>query len=206
MIRNFLSWRDWFSPSKGGIYLSLILRPTISPAEAPKITLLTAVATAEALLSLTQLEVRIKWPNDILVSGKKLVGILTEMSTDMDKIDYVVVGLGLNDNTPRFPDDISEKATSLFIETGKKFSRARLVAEFLKWEEHYYELFRKAGFGPVITRWKELADIIGKRISVEMIDQTLVGKVQDIDGDGFLILRDNRGKSHRIISGDVILR
>ncbi|MBK5100811.1 MAG: biotin--[acetyl-CoA-carboxylase] ligase [Desulfobacteraceae bacterium] len=198
--------REWFSPSKGGIYLSLILRPTISPGEAPKITLLTAVATAEALLSLTQLEIRIKWPNDILVNGKKLVGILTEMSTDMDKIDYVVVGLGLNVNTPGFPKDISDKATSLFIETGKQFSRARLVAEFLKMEEHYYELFKKVGFEPVITRWKELADIIGKQIAVEMIDQTLLGEVQDIDGDGFLILRDNTGTSHRIISGDVILR
>jgi BirA family biotin operon repressor/biotin-[acetyl-CoA-carboxylase] ligase len=198
--------REWFSPSKGGIYLSLILRPTISPAEAPKITLLTAVAIAEALLILTQLEVRIKWPNDILVNGKKLVGILTEMSTDMDEIDYVVVGLGLNVNTPGFPEDISDKATSLFIEAGKQFSRARLVAEFLKWEEHYYELFQEVGFEPVIKRWKELSNIIGKIIAVEMIDQTLMGEVEDIDSDGFLILRDNRGKSHRIISGDVTLR
>ena len=198
--------REWFSPSKGGIYLSLILRPPLSPAEAPKITLLTAVATAEALLSLTHLEVNIKWPNDILVNGKKLVGILTEMSTDMDKIDYVVVGLGLNVNTPGFPEDIRDKATSLFIETGKQFLRPRLVAKFLKWEEHYYEVFKKVGFEPVITRWKELASIIGKSIAVEMIDQTLLGEVQDIDSNGFLILRDNRGRSHRIISGDVILR
>jgi len=106
--------RSWFSPSQGGIYTSLILRPSISPSEAPKITLLSAVVVAETLRSLTGLSAIIKWPNDILINGKKIAGILTEMSTEMDAIDYIVVGLGLNVNTPDFPDDIREKATSIF--------------------------------------------------------------------------------------------
>ncbi len=197
--------RSWFSPSQGGIYTSLILKPSISPSEAPKITLLTAVVVAEALRSLTGLSAIIKWPNDILIDGKKVAGILTEMSTEMDAIDHIVVGLGLNVNTPDFPDDIREKATSLFIETGKHFPRVRFIQEYLKWYEEYYEIFKRTGFEPIIKRWKELTNIIGKRITVEMISKKYSGEVQDIDKDGVLILKDNTGKSHRIIFGDVTL-
>ena len=197
--------RNWFSPSEQGIYLSLILRPTISLGEAPMITLLTAAAVAETILSLTQLEVKIKWPNDILVNGKKIAGILTEISTEMDAIDYIVVGLGMNVNTPSFPGDIREKATSVFIETGKHFPRVLLIGEYLKWHEKYYEILNKVGFEPIIQRWKELTNIIGHQIIVEMIDKKYVGEVQGIDKDGVLILRDNQGTSHRIISGDVTL-
>jgi len=197
--------RSWFSPSQGGIYTSLILKPSISPSEAPKITLLTAVVVAETLRSLTGLSVIIKWPNDILINGKKIAGILTEMSTEMDAIDHIVVGLGLNVNTPDFPDDIKEKATSIFIETGKHFPRVRFIREYLKWYEKYYEIFKKTGFEPVIKRWKELTNMIGKRITVEMISKKYSGEVQDIDKDGVLILKDNTGKSHRIFSGDITL-
>lgn len=195
--------RDWFSPSRGGIYASLILRPKISPNEAPKITLLTAVATAEALLFLTGLDVSIKWPNDILVKGKKIAGILTEISTEMDAIDYIVVGLGLNVNTGNFPGDIKKKATSVFIETGKPFPRLTLIKEYLKLYEKYYGIFKRIGFEPILTRWKEFAEIIGRRVIVEMIDKKCAGVVQDIDNDGFLILKNNNGEPYRIISGDV---
>lgn len=197
--------RKWFSPSQEGIYISIILRPTIPPNEAPKITLLTAVAVAETLLSLTSLKIDIKWPNDILVNGKKIAGILTEISTEPDAIDYVVVGLGLNVNTPDFPDDIKEIATSLFVETGEHFSRVRLIREYLQWHEKYYEIFKRVGFEPVIKRWRELTNIIGHRIMVEMIDEKYIGEVQDVDNDGVLILKDDRGRLHRIISGDVTL-
>lgn len=197
--------RRWFSPSQEGIYASLILRPTISPGEAPKITMLTAVVVAETLLSLTQLEVKIKWPNDILVNGKKLGGILTEIRAERDAIDYVVVGLGLNVNTRRFPDDIREKATSVLIETGNRFPRARLIREYLKWFEEYYELFNEIGFEPVMGRWKELTNVIGQRIRVEVVGKKYVGEVLDIDKDGALILKDSDGESHRILSADVSL-
>jgi len=197
--------RKWFSPSQEGIYISIILRPTIPPHEAPKITLLTAVAVAETLLSLTTLKINIKWPNDILVNGKKIAGILTEISTEPDAIDYVVVGLGLNVNTPGFPDDIKEIATSLFIETGEYFSRGRVIREYLQWHEKYYEIFKKVGFEPVIKRWRELANIIGHRIMVEMMNEKYAGEVEDVDKDGVLILKDDRGTLHRIISGDVTL-
>ncbi|UCF72967.1 MAG: biotin--[acetyl-CoA-carboxylase] ligase [Deltaproteobacteria bacterium] len=197
--------RGWFSPPQQGIYASLILRPTISPREAPRITLLTAVAVAETLLSLTGLKVNIKWPNDILVNGRKIAGILTEISAHTDAIDYIVVGLGLNVNTPRFPDDIRDKATSILIETGKQFPRIRLIREYLRRLERYYEVFKGIGFEPVMKRWKQLTNIVGQEIMVEVTGKKYIGEVKDVDRDGALILKDTNGKSHRISSGDVTL-
>ena len=197
--------RNWFSPSREGIYVSLILRPGISPDEAPKTTLLTAVAVAEALISLTLLKVSIKWPNDILINGKKIAGILTEIRAEIDAIDYIIVGLGLNVNTPDFPDDIKEKATSILIETGKHFPRVRVIREYLKQYERYYKIFERIGFEPILKRWKELSNIIGRQITVEATGTKHTGQVQDIDRDGVLILKDNAGKYHRIFSGDVRL-
>ena len=197
--------RNWFSPPRDGIYLSLILRPNIAPRQAPRITLLTAVSVAETLRSLTALELTIKWPNDILVNGKKLAGILTEMSSEKDTTKYVVVGLGLNVNTPLFPDDIRDRATSLLIETRKRFSRPALIREYLKWHERYYDIFQSMGFEPIRKRWKELAEIIGQQVTVAAIDKEYQGEVQDIDEDGALILQDKTGQVHRIIFGDVSL-
>jgi len=197
--------RIWFSPAGAGIYVSLVLRPAISPVEAPRITLMTAVAAAEALLSLKCLNVRIKWPNDILVNGKKIGGILTEISTEMDSVDYIVVGLGLNVNMQleTFTEDIRGKATSILMETGERFSRIKLVQAYLQWHEKYYDILKNRGFEPVIQRWKELADIIGQTVRVDMTGKKIVGKVMDVDNNGVLILKDNQGRSHGIFSGDV---
>jgi len=197
--------RDWFSPAQEGIYVSLILRPNISPVEAPKITLLTAVAVAEALLSLTRLDISIKWPNDILINRKKIAGILTELSTELDLISYVVVGVGLNANTSQFPPDIRGEATSVFLETGEYFSRVRFLREYLKQHEKYYDISKKIGFGPVIDRWRELADIIGRRIKVRMLDSQYTGVVEDIDENGELIIKGDEGGYQRVFSGDVTL-
>ena len=202
-----LKGRSWFSPVGEGIYTSVILRPPIPPNEAPKLTLIASVAVAEALLSLTSLKIKIKWPNDILIAGRKVAGILTEISTDMDRIDYVVIGVGVNVNTPRksLRSDIRQTATSVFMETGKVFPRIALLRAFLEWLEIYYEAFKTKGFDPILNRWKHLADIIGQRISVALMDSVRVGKVLDIDKDGFLILQDREGTIERIISGDVTL-
>jgi len=199
--------RIWFSPPGGGIYFSLILRPVISPSETPRITLMTAVVAAETLISLLKLRLRIKWPNDILVNGKKLAGILTEISTDMDAVNYIIVGLGLNVNT-RFedlPKEIKKTATSILIETGKQFPRVKLIQRYLKLYEIFYDMFKNNDFEPIMNRWRELADIIGKQIKVDVIGKTHIGKVVDVDNDGVLILKDNKGKLQRIFSGDVTL-
>ena len=199
--------RNWFSPPGGGIYFSLILRPAISPGETPRITLMTAVVLAETLISLIKLKLKIKWPNDILVNGKKLAGILTEISTEMDAVNYIIVGLGMNVNTrfEIFPQEIKENATSILIEKGKQFPRVRLIQNYLKLYEQYYDMFKKNNFEPIMKRWRELADIIGKQIRVDVIGKTHIGKVIDVDNDGVLILKDDHGGLQRIFSGDVTL-
>lgn len=199
--------RQWFSPEGTGIYLSLILRPKISPAHAPCMTLMTAVALADALTSLLPLAITIKWPNDILVKGRKLAGILTEISTDMDSVDYIVAGLGVNVNTPMamFPAPLKPVATSILRETGAFFPRVRLIQAFLREFERCYHCFGMGDFQSVMARWKHYADIIGRRIQVEMIDRRLRGEVVDVGHDGVLILKDDRHQRHRIFSGDVSL-
>ena len=199
--------RSWFSPPGGGIYFSLILRPVISPTETPRITLMTAVVAAETLISLVKLKLRIKWPNDILVNGKKLAGILTEISTEMDAVNYIIVGLGLNVNTrfEKFPQEIKENATSILIETGKQFPRVKLIQHYLKLYEIFYDMFKNNDFEPIMNRWRELADIIGKQIRVDVIGKTHIGEVVAVDNDGVLILKDDQGVLQRIFSGDVTL-
>jgi len=199
--------RSWFSPPLQGIYASLILRPAIPPHEAPRMTLLSSVAVADALLAETRLDVRIKWPNDILVKGRKIAGILTEISTGMDAVEYMVVGLGVNVNTPAedFPREIRQQATSILVETGAPFPRAALLRGLLAAYERHYDLFRTSGFGPVMQRWKTLTDMMGRRILVRTAGRQHVGEVLDLDSEGFLILRDDRGETVRIFSGDVTL-
>ena len=169
--------------------------------------LLTAVAAAETLIETTGLAVTIKWPNDILVSGRKIGGILLEMAVEMDAVDYMVIGLGLNVNTPveQFPDVIRDRATSILVETGKPFPRAVLLRRFLERLEDDYNAFRDAGFGPIITRWKGLTDMVGRQALVQTISGSYRGIVADFDQEGFLILRDEQGIEKRLFSGDVTI-
>ena len=200
--------RNWLSPEASGIYSSLILRPRIPPSEAPVITLLTAVVVAETLKSLTPLTPKIKWPNDILINGRKIAGILTEASMEIDAVDFIIVGLGLNVNTPTdgFSEELQSIATSIFIETKKRWDRTALIREYLKQYEIYYDLFKRDGFTPIVKRWKTLSDIIGREVRVDMVNKTLTGRVTDVDNDGVLILKDDADELHRVYSGDVIFQ
>ncbi len=197
--------RQWYSSPGAGIYTSLILRPTIPPLAAPKITLMTAVAIAEALLSQLDLDIRIKWPNDILIQGKKLVGILTEISSEMNVVHYIVVGLGLNVNTPRrdFPPELQNIATSLFMETGNVCSRARLIRGFLEQFEKYYNRFKQDDFHHIVARWKQLSNAIGQRIVVDIRGEKHTGTIMDVDDEGGLLLQEEQGKVLRIVSGEI---
>ncbi len=197
--------RSWFSPAGYGIYASLILRPPIPPSDAPGITLMTAVAMADALVLLTRLPIEIKWPNDLLIRGKKIAGILTEISTEMDSIDYIVVGLGLNVNTPPelFPKSLRKTATSILIESGGNFSRIKILKTYLERFEDYYEMVTRGEFGPIMVRWKEFATVIGKRVLVEEIGRKYSGMAEDVDDTGVLIVRDDQGTFHRVFSADI---
>lgn len=199
--------RHWFSMAEKSIMMSMILRPDLPPEKAPRITLLAAVALARTLIDLTDLEIKIKWPNDILVNGRKLAGISTGLSTDMDRVNYIILGLGMNIHTEQndFPEELQSIATSIFIESGRVFSRIIIIKEFLNQFEKIYYLMRDKGFEPILSQWKELSGIIGKHICVDLPDGPVSGTVHDIDGDGVLMLQDKNRQIHRILSGDISL-
>ncbi len=196
--------RSWFSPAGQSIYTSIILRPPMAPAQAPRITLMTAVAVARTLRDIG-LDARIKWPNDILVKGKKIAGILTEISTEMDLVDWVVVGLGLNVNTPadQMPPEIRPIATSMQIQKGRPVSRIELLCTLLENFETGYEQLKTEGFGPIMEQWRQMTDIIGQRVYVDVMETRYFGTVAAVDDDGVLILKDDQGRTRRIFSGDV---
>jgi BirA family biotin operon repressor/biotin-[acetyl-CoA-carboxylase] ligase len=177
----------------------------MAPFQAPQITLMAAVAVAESLNRKTGLDAKIKWPNDILIQGKKIAGILTEISTEMDVVDFVVVGLGINVNSRReeMPSQIQDIATSIRIESGIHLSRTTLLCNLLEDFEVCYEQLNKVGFGPIMHQWRKMTDIIGQRVYVDVLDIRHTGTVQAVDDDGVLILKDDQGKIHRIFSGDV---
>ncbi len=147
--------RKWFSPV-GGIWLSIILYPRLSPSYISRITLMTAVAVVRAIKICTQIESQIKWPNDILISEKKVCGILTEMSAELDIINWVVVGIGINVNIDHqdFPEDIQENTISLKETSGKEISRVKLIQTFLQEFEKYYEILKRREFFSILKEWK----------------------------------------------------
>ncbi len=201
--------RPWFSPAGLGLYFSFVLKPRMAPAEAARLTLLLSVSTAEVIRDKTGLPAAIKWPNDILINGKKAAGILAEISTELDSINYMIIGLGLNVNIERdsrhgFPADLRKSATSLLIETGRNFSRASLLKCILMDFEHRYSAARQDGFRSALRRWRELAGIIGKKIKIETAGGTIAGTVVELDADGALVLRDAAGALRRFLSGDII--
>jgi BirA family biotin operon repressor/biotin-[acetyl-CoA-carboxylase] ligase len=151
--------------------------------------------------------VSVKWPNDLMVGGRKLAGILTETATQMDAVEYVVIGLGLNVNIPRerFPEELRSVATSILAETGRVTSRAFLMRRILESLETSYQAFRVEGFAPVRSRWKSLMGMEGARVTIRTMAGSYTGEFADVDPDGFLILRDETGSERRFCSGDVTL-
>jgi BirA family biotin operon repressor/biotin-[acetyl-CoA-carboxylase] ligase len=199
--------RTWFAPAGENICVSLIIRPPLLPDTASRMSILAAVAATETLIAAAGLKATIKWPNDILVGSKKIGGILLEMSMEMDAVDYMVIGLGINVNTPadRFPAEFRSKATSVITETGKPFPRVFLLRRFLELLESWYRVFRESGFDPIIIRWKDLTDMLGRQVTIETINGSYSGKVTDLDCDGFLILRNDREGEMRMFSGDITI-
>jgi len=200
--------RHWSSPSKGGIYMSCILRPSIAPNEISRITLLAAIAVAQAIRDFSSLEVTIKWPNDIMMNQKKLCGILTEMKAEQDSVDFVVLGIGINVDVPK--DELPKGATSIREELascGEKInlSRVELTKKVLERLEEYYNLMKIEGFEPIIDIWKDLSVMIGSRVKVSIHGKTFEGLAHDINPDGALIVRTESGVLEKISSGDVVM-
>lgn len=197
--------RNWYSPPGEGIYLSLILRPRFQPAEAQKMSLLTGVALAETLIPIVPSRISIKWPNDVLAGEKKVAGILIEIGTEIDAIDYMIVGVGLNVNTvpDHFPADLRERATSLAAEIGHPVRRVEILVAFMESFDRYYGLRDRAGFAPVIRRWRELSDMEGKLVRVHSLERSLEGTSVGIDDDGVLLIKTADDSVRRVIAGDV---
>lgn len=200
--------RVWQAPAESGIWTSLLLRPQILPVQASVLTLLAGLALTEALREQTGLPVGIKWPNDILLHGKKLVGILTEMDCDMEHIHWVTVGMGINVNTEAFPPELAEIATSLYLESGRKWDRAVLLAAALRHFENLYAEFLTAGgsFAPFRKRYCESCVHIGKAIQV-IGTETYAATAVDITPEGELIVkRWDNGAEEVVFSGEVSIR
>ena len=197
--------REWFSPA-GGIWLSIILYPQLSPSYISRITLMTAVAAVKAIEICTQIEPQIKWPNDILINEKKVCGILSEMSAELDIINWVVVGIGINVNIDLrdFPEDIQANTISLKEISGKKVLRVKLLQSFLREFEKYYDKLKRKEFLSVLEEWKLYSHTLGKKIRVDMGERIITGEAIDINEEGALILKKEDGELIKIISGTIL--
>jgi BirA family biotin operon repressor/biotin-[acetyl-CoA-carboxylase] ligase len=198
--------RRWESPPFANLYLSVILRPHLPPRQAPQITLTAAVSLAETVGSFVPKPPTIKWPNDILIGGRKLAGILTEAACDMARIEYVILGIGLNVNYRRdaMPEELRERATSMADATGQNLSRESVFARLIHDLDRCYGELEEAGFESLRPRWKAYFDLRGRRVRVEHNGQTIFGRAIDIDSEGALIVEDDRGECCTIVAGDVI--
>lgn len=194
--------RSWASPKRKGIYASIILRPKLPPVEVAKLTLLCAVAVTEAIINTTGVKALIKWPNDVLVSQKKLAGILTEMNAEMDQVKFVVVGIGINVNAVL--SDLVKGATSLKMETEKQFSRVDILQEILRQIEEWYGRFKAQGFRSVASRWRELSVTLKRRVRIIDPSGYIEGEALDIDYDGGLLIRQDSGVIVKRMAGDVV--
>jgi BirA family biotin operon repressor/biotin-[acetyl-CoA-carboxylase] ligase len=198
--------RNWISPAFDNLYLSVVLRPELPPAHAPQITLMAAVALADTVACFTPGPPAIKWPNDILVHGKKLAGILTESSLTAERINYVILGIGVNINFPHalMPEAIRGRATSLMECAGRAVSREAFLGRLIQHLDRCYGILGEAGFDRIAPRWEAYFSLLGKRVRVEMGDETIAGVAKGIDNDGALIVEGERGQFHRIFAGDVV--
>jgi BirA family biotin operon repressor/biotin-[acetyl-CoA-carboxylase] ligase len=171
--------REWFSPKYKGIYLSLILKPKILPAEASMFTLLAGVSISEAIKEMASLDAHIKWPNDIIIGNRKLGGILTELNAEMDEVNFLIIGVGLNVNNDK--KTLPAGATSLKEQKKEHINRVGLLQEILRNIESNYLLFQNKGAHPIIEKWRELSITLGKRVKIYFHKEHIEGEALDID-------------------------
>lgn len=195
--------RSWVSPKHKGIYFSILLKPSILPVHVPKITLLSAVSVVSAIRKLTKLPALIRWPNDVLINKNKVCGILTEMNAESDRVNFLILGIGINVNTKR--SELPKGATSLSEEGAKDITRVELLKNILSELESHYNLFQKEGFGPIIQEWQNLSAILGSRVKIVSHNEKIEGQAAGVDTDGALIIRLDNGFQKKITAGDVEL-
>ncbi|MBW1990800.1 MAG: biotin--[acetyl-CoA-carboxylase] ligase [Deltaproteobacteria bacterium] len=195
--------RQWLSPPGVGLYVSLVLRPNLPPTEMPALTLTTAVAGVRAVRRATGLTPDIKWPNDLLLDGKKVAGVLTEMETESDRIRYLVVGWGLNVNNAGFPPDLADIATSLRLAAGRTFSRVAILRAWLEEFEALYERFLARDFPAILREWREHNVTLGQEVQVRQGDRLICGRAVEVDEEGALLVEQPAGRLIRVVSGEI---
>lgn len=196
--------RTWQSPKGKGLYFSVILRPTMALNALAPLTLVAAVAVCEALREVTTLPVQIKWPNDLLIQRQKVAGILTELNAEMDRVRFVVLGVGINVNTPL--KALPEEATSLKVQAGQTVDRLMLMRVVLSSLDQWVLQFQAHGFSEALKRWKALSVTLGQRVRVTSPQgQSIEGVACEVDPQGVLMIRQEKGGIMRHVSGDVCL-
>lgn len=201
------SGRSWTTPRGSAVAMTLVLRPQIAPARISMVTLVMGLAVTRACRDLYQIPAGIKWPNDVVVEGKKLCGILTEMSTEMTSVNYVVVGTGINVNVREFPQELQSLATSLLLETGEEHARAGLIARCMACFEEYYEKFLQAGdLSLIMEEYNELLLNRDRQVQVLGADGGYRGTARGIDRDGCLLVERENGALERVLAGEVSVR
>ncbi|MDP8298897.1 MAG: biotin--[acetyl-CoA-carboxylase] ligase [Candidatus Tantalella remota] len=195
--------RTWTSPKGQGIYMSMILRPDVETDEIPAITLVAAAAVIAAVKKTSGLEPGTKWPNDVMIEGKKLCGILTEIKAQPDKVDFLILGIGINVNTPA--GKLPLEGTALKEKCGRRLSRLELIRQILREFEKRYDILQKKGFAALRDECKKVSLVLKKEIRVEEHHKTIKGVAVDIDEKGVLIVKTAKDGLKRIFSGDVVL-
>lgn len=199
--------RSWVSPPGVGIWMSMLLRPQISALSASMLTLVMALAAQKGIKEATGIESQIKWPNDLVLNKKKICGILTEMSTELMEIQYVIPGIGININQTEFPEEIRETATSLYLETGKKYQRSEIIARIMEAFEEYYEVFTKTeDMSGLMEEYNAKLVNLGNEVCVLDPAGEYRGISEGIDKNGGLLVRLPDGTRKEVISGEVSVR
>ena len=199
--------RRWESPGGDNIYLSILLKPKFEPSKASMLTLMAALAAAEALEQCCQVSCQIKWPNDLVINQKKACGILTEMLTDHGGISSIIVGIGINVNTENFPKEIDHMATSLKKETGKEQDFQEIIASLLEKFEEYYEIFMEhLSLRPFMEEYNKRLINAGQQVQILTGSEVAIRTAHGINENGALIVSDERGRMEKIISGEVSVR
>lgn len=199
--------RKWLSP-KGGVWLSVVLKPLVSLTMSTMLPFVAALAVCDAIRQSTKADATLKWPNDVMMAGKKVAGILLDMSAEADMINYVVIGIGINANveTSKLKVDRQNKPeiTSIRQSIGRNVNRLELTALVLEKLEMYYSVLEKYGSEPIIREWRARSDMLGKKVTVVQQDRTYSGVAADINEDGSLLLK-TKDQEISIVSGDVII-
>ena len=200
--------RKWVSPPHKGLWFSVLLRPNLRPQAATQLTVAAATALFRAIREVTGFTPEIKWPNDILIKGRKVAGVLTELSAELDHINHLILGIGVdvNQSATEFPPELRKTATSLKAEAGRHIHRAELAAALLRELDCDYARIVSGDFARLADEWQQQCTTIGQRVAIHIGDRVIQGHAEALDNDGALLIRTQHGRLERVIGGDVTLQ